>query len=180
MDRSPGEDRRRTFALKFVDSVRTSLSPNRLFDLMADPHGCLTWHAHPNGTVVSSVDAPQGLALAGTEVRVRGQIGKFPLTTRTVVTRADRSVCFETASEVIFDHPRLPTVLTTERYLIEPDGGGSIVRYETEMSRDWSKGTPLYRLMCKITDRFFAPSQTQRCFRDLIASAERHAASYTN
>ena len=42
------------------------------------------------------------------------------------------------------------------------------------------KGTPLYRLMCKITDRFFAPSQTQRCFRDLIASAERHAASYTN
>ena len=80
----------------------------------------------------------------------------------------------------LFDHPRLPTVFTTERYLIEPDGEGSIVRYETEMSRDWSKGTSLYRLMCKINDRFFAESQTQRCFRNLIASAERHASSYTN
>ena len=177
---SLGADRRLTFALKFADSVQTSVSPDRLFDLMADAHGCLTWHAHPKGTLVSSVDAPQGLALAGTEVRVRAQIGKFPMTTRTVVTRADRSVRYETASEVTFDHPRLPTCFTTERYLIVPDGRGSIVRYETEMSRDWSKGTPLYRLMCKITDRFFAASQTQRCFRDFIASAERHAASYTN
>ena len=165
---------------KFADSLRTSLSPTSLFDLMADPRGCLTWHAHPNGSVVSSVDAPEGLALEGAEVRVRGQIGKFPLITRTVVTRADRALRYETTSEVTFDHPRLPTVLTTERYLIEPDGEGSLVRYETEMSRDWSKGTPLYRLMCKINDRFFAESQTQRCFRDLIASAERHVASYTN
>jgi hypothetical protein len=175
-----GDGHRWTRALRFVDSVRTSLSPSTLFDLMADPQGCLTWHAHPNGTVVKSVDAPPGLALAGAEVQVRGQIGKFPLTTRTVVTRADRSVRYETASEVTFDHPRLPTLLTTERYLIESDGEGSLVRYETEVSRDWSKGTPLYRLMCKINDRFFAESQTQRCFRDLIASAERHVASYTN
>ena len=129
---------------------------------------------------MSSVDAPQGLALAGAEVRVRGQIGKFPLTTRTVVTRADWARHYETASEVIFDHPRLPTVRTTETYRIEPDGEGSLVRYESEISRDWSMGTPLYRLMCKVTDRFFAESQTQRCFRDLIASAERHASSYTN
>jgi hypothetical protein len=177
---APGELPRWTFALKVVDSVRTSLAPSTLFDLMADPQGCLTWHAHPKGTSVSSVDAPQGLALAGAEVRVRGQIGKFPLTTRTVVIRADWARLYETASEVLFDHPRLPTVLTTERYVIEPDGEGSIVRYETEMSRDWSKGTPLYRLMCKVTDRFFAESQTQRCFRDFIASAERHASAYTN
>src|SRR5438105_7195503 len=106
MDRSPGEDRRRTFALKFVDSVRTSLSPNRLFDLMADPHGCLTWHAHPNGTVVSSVDAPQGLALAGRKFAVRARTGSFRRTTGRVATGAKRSVGLKSPSESTFNLPR--------------------------------------------------------------------------
>ncbi len=165
--------------LKVVDAIATSLAPDTLFDLLADPQGCLTWHAHPNGLVISSIEAPPGLALAGTEFRMRGQMGKFPMSSRAIVTRSERSQRYETDWEVVFDHPRLPSSFGTERFLIEANATGSMVRYETEVSRDWSKGTWLYRIVSDVYDRFFATEKTRRCFRELLKSAERHA-SYTN
>jgi hypothetical protein len=168
-----------TPALKVVDEVRTALAPGTLFDLLADPRGCLNWHVHPSGVVISSIDAPPGVALAGTEFRIQGQMGKFPMRTRTVVAQSDRPQRYVTNSELVFEHPRLPSALATERYLIEADGTGSTVRYETEVARDWSKGTWLYRLISDLFDRFYATSKSRRCFRDLIKAAEQHA-SYTN
>ena len=168
-----------TPTLKVVDELRTPLAPGTLFDLLADPRGCLTWHAHPNGVVISSIDAPPGVALAGTEFRVQGQMGKFPMTSRTVVTQSERPTRYEALNELVFEHPRLPSALATERYLIEADGTGSTVRYETEVSRDWSKGTWLYRIISDLYDRFYATSKSRRCFRELIKAAEQHA-SYTN
>jgi polyketide cyclase/dehydrase/lipid transport protein len=168
-----------TPTLKVVDAIQTPLAPGTLFDLLADPQGCLTWHAHPTGTVISSIDAPPGIAVAGTEFRISGQMGKFPMASRTVVTRSERPQRYETDNELVFDHPRLPSAFATERYLIEADGTGSTVRYETEVARDWTKGTWLYRLISDLYDRFFATSKSRRCFRELIKAAERHA-SYTN
>jgi hypothetical protein len=168
-----------TPALKVVDSTPTPLAPDTLFDLLADPQGCLTWHAHPNGLVISSIEAPPGLALAGTEFRMRGQMGRFPLSSRAIVTRSERPQMYETDWEIVFDHPRLPSALGTERYVIEGNETGSVVRYESEVSRDWSKGTWLTRVFSDVYDRLFATKKTRRCFRELIKSAERHAA-YTN
>jgi len=161
-------------------TAQSPLSPATLFDLLADPRGCVTWHDHPQKDRPQSTDAPPGLALAGAEYWSRGFCGTIAWRARTSVTAAERSRHYATETEIIYEHPGVPRAKSSERFILEPNGVGCFVRYETEMSRDWSKGTPLYRLMCKINDRFFAESQTQRCFRDLIASAERHVASYTN
>ena len=160
-------------------TAQSRLSPAELFDLLADPRGCVTWHDHPTKDRPQSTDAPPGLALAGTEYWSRGLCGTIAWRARTSVTAAERSRHYATETEIIYEHPRVPRARSSERFILEPNGVGCFVRYETEVSRDWSKGTWLNRIVSDVYDRFFATEKTRRCFRELIKSAERHA-SYTN
>ena len=164
---------------KVAATAQSRLSATELFDLLADPRGCVTWHDHPTKDRPQSTDAPPGLALAGAEYWSRGLCGTIAWRARTSVTAAERSRHYATETEIIYEHPRVPRARSSERFILEPNGVGCFVRYETEVSRDWSKGTWLNRIVSDVYDRFFATEKTRRCFRELIKSAERHA-SYTN
>lgn len=161
--------------LSVVDSDTTPLSPEVLFDLLADPRGCLTWHEHPGGIDVQSVEGPPGLALAGAEFEMRGGTRGLTWTSKTLVTAADRPSSYAYTSTMRVEHPGIPDLISSERYFIERTSGGSVVRYVNDISRDRSKGSWLYKLVIKINDALFARSRLRRCFRDQLRAAERHA-----
>src|SRR4030081_884413 len=108
-----------------VDATAYSrLSPAQLFDLLADPRGCMTWHGHAEKDRPQGTDAPPGLALVGAEYWTRGLCGKIPWRARTMVTTADPSRQYATESETIFSHPRVPNVRSGEGFLLEGGGAG--------------------------------------------------------
>src|SRR2546430_6544581 len=72
-------------------TAQSRLSPATLFDLLADPRGCVTWHDHPLKDRPQSTDAPPGPALAGAEYWSRGLCGTIAWRARTSVTAAERS-----------------------------------------------------------------------------------------
>src|SRR5256885_16929732 len=86
--------------------LTSELAPGVLFDLLADPSGCLSWHGHPAGTETLSVDAPPGAALEGAEFVTESRMRGIPLSTRTRVTEAVRPNVYATYAETLFP-PRL-------------------------------------------------------------------------
>src|SRR5438309_2318358 len=124
--------------IRATETIRSALPAGDLFDLLADPRGCITWHGHPEKARPTSIDAPPGPALAGTTFRAYGLIGTIPCASTVNVTIAEKPRRYETASVSVFEHPRAPKMSSIERFVIEddPNGAGSIVHYETEMSRE--------------------------------------------
>jgi len=165
-------DRRPDFHCSF--QLTSELAPEVLFDLLADPRGCLSWHAHPKGIEMLSVDAPPGAALEGAEVATESTMRGVPISCRTRVTEAVRPTVYATYSETLFP-PRIAykKLISTERYVLEPDGTGSRVTYETTMTRQL-RGFPYIWPILKINDRFFVAANLRRCTTDFIRSAERH------
>ena len=101
-------------------TAQSRLSPAELFDLLADPRGCVTWHDHPTKDRPQSTDAPPGLALAGAEYWSRGLCGTIAWRARTSVTAAERSRHYATETEIIYEHPRVPRARSSERFILEP------------------------------------------------------------
>ena len=163
-----------------LDGLRTSLAPDVLFDLLADPQGCVTWHEHPKGFVIESVDSPPGAALAGTRFTTIGRIGDIPFTSETVVTDAVRPFWYAMRSETRIQHPRalLLSTVGAQSYAIEPEGDGSAVGYKTECFRTWRSGlVSMYaQLVQAVFDRRKATVATRSHQELLLRSAERHAA----
>ena len=167
----------RTFDIRIVDTIQSSLRPDALFDLLADPQGCVTWHEHPDGVTVDAVEAAPGLALQGAELHMRGKMRGVPYRSRTIVLVAQRPTTYVTETEFVIDHPRalLMKLVCVERYTIGPVHWGSTVRYETQQLRSWNKGAlaTASRLLQKVVDSFVATSMTRRGVRMLLSSAER-------
>jgi len=164
-----------------LDGLRTSLGPDVLFDLLADPQGCVTWHEHPKGFVVEAVDSPPGVALMGTRFTTTGMIGGVPFTSETVVTEAVRPFRYAMRSETRILHPRavLLSAVAVQRYAIKPERDGSAVGYETECFRTWRSGlvSTYAQLVQAVFDRRKAPAATRSHQELLLRSAERHAAA---
>src|SRR5947207_2829009 len=126
-----GKPRRgaRSMKTSVAATAQSRLSSAALFDLLADPRGCVTWHDHPLKDRPQSTDAPAGLALAGAEYWSRGLCGTIAWRARTSVTAAERSRQYATETEIIYEHPRVPRARSSERFILEPKGVGCFVRY---------------------------------------------------
>jgi hypothetical protein len=162
--------------IRVTETMRSPLSSERLFDLLADPRGCLTWHDHPMQARPTAIDAPPGLALGGTIFIARGRVGSIACSSTTTVTIAEKPRRYETASVMTFEHPRAPAMSSTERFVIDGDASGCLVQYETEMSRDLSGLEWLGRTYLALVHRLLSARGLKRCFRDLMLAAEREAA----
>ncbi len=113
--------RRTAVKIRATETVRSSLRASDLFDLLADPRGCMTWHGHPEQARPTSMDAPPGPAVAGTTVRAYGRVGPIPCLSTTTVDVAEKPRHFVTTSVSVFDHPRTPKMSSVERIAIEDD-----------------------------------------------------------
>ena len=158
-------------------TAQSRLSPAALFDLLADPRGCVTWHDHPLKDRPQSTDAPAGLALAGAEYWSRGLCGTIAWRARTSVTAAERSRQYATETEIIYEHPRVPRARSSERFILEPKGVGCFVRYEAEVSQD----TALYGWLARIyiavvANRLVVARGLRKNFHHVLKAAEAEAA----
>src|SRR5256886_5236568 len=158
-------------------TAQSRLSADELFDLLADPRGCVTWHDHPTKDRPQSTDAPPGPALAGAEYWSRGLCGTIAWRARTVVTAAERSRHYATETEIIYDHPRVPRARSSERFVLEPNGVGCFVRFETEVAQD----TALYGWLARIyvavvANRLLVARGLRKNFHHVLRAAEAEAA----
>ncbi len=133
-------------------TAQSRLSPAELFDLLADPRGCVTWHDHPTKDRPQSMDAPPGLALA------------------------ERSRHYATETEIIYEHPRVPRARSSERFILEPDEVGCFVRYETEVSQDTSLYGWLARIYVAVANRLLVARSLRKNFHHVLRAAEAEAA----
>jgi hypothetical protein len=166
-------------ALTILDTLRTALAPEVLFDLLADPQGCVIWHEHSKGYEVDAVESAPGAALEGARFTTRGRLRGIPFDSTTLVTAAERPRIYAIRTEMTLRSPRglLVRQLATERYAIEADRGASLVRYETQLFREWRKGLGprVVRAIQSIADRLVAAPLIKGYLHRLIRSAERHA-----
>ena len=157
-------------------TAQSRLSPAELFDLLADPRGCVTWHDHPTKDRPQSTDAPPGLALAGAEYWSRGLCGTIAWRARTSVTAAERSRHYATETEIIYEHPRVPRARSSERFVLEPNGVGCFVRYETEVSQDTALYGWLARTYVAVANRLLVARSLRKNFHHVLRAAEAEAA----
>jgi hypothetical protein len=166
-------------ALTILETFRTALAPAVLFDLLADPQGCVIWHEHSKGYEVDAVESAPGAALEGARFTTRGRLRGIPFDSTTLVTAAERPRFYAIRTEMTLHGPRglLVRQLATERYAIADDRGASLIRYETQLFREWRQGLGprVMRGVQSIADRLVAAPLIKRYLHRLIRSAERHA-----
>jgi hypothetical protein len=157
-------------------AAHSRLSPNQLFNLLAAPRGCMTWHDHPEKDRPKSTDAPPGPALTGAEYWTHGLCGTIAWRGRTTVTAAEPARHYATESEMIFSHPRAPRVRSTERFVLEDKGkAGCFVQYETSVSRDETGFGWLLRAYLAVVDRLVVARELRRNFHHVLRAAESEA-----
>jgi len=161
---------------KVAATAHSRLPPSQLFDLLADPRGCMTWHDHPEKDRPQSTDAAPRPALAGAEYWTRGLCGKITWRARTTVTAAEPARRYATETETIFAHPRVPKVRSSERFVLEPNEAGCLVRYETEVSNDDAGLSWLARTYLALANRFVVERSLRNNFRHVLKAAESEAA----
>jgi hypothetical protein len=158
-------------------TAQSRLSAAALFDLLADPRGCVTWHDHPPKDRPQSTDAPPGLALAGAEYWSRGLCGTIAWRARTSVTAAERSRHYATETEIIYEHPGVPRARSSERFILEPNGVGCFVRYDTEVSQDTAVYGWLARIyVAVVANRLVVARSLRKNFHHVLRAAEAEAA----
>ena len=157
-------------------TAQSRLSPLELFMLLADPRGCMTWHDHAEKDRPESTDAPPGPALAGAEYWTRGMCGKIPWRGRTTVTAAEPSRRYATESEMVFSHPRVPKVNARETFVLEQNGAGCLVRYETEVSQEDAGFNWFGRAYLAVANRLLVARSLRNNFHHVMKAAESEAA----
>ncbi len=105
-----------------------------------------------------------------------GTLRGIEWTCRTRVVEAERPIVYATEGVTTFARSILKTAVGTERYVLEPQGSGTLITYETTATREF-RGFPYYWPLVKISDRFFALAATRRCVVDFFQAAERHVAA---
>ena len=154
---------------------RSILPAPVLFDLFADPRGCLTWHVHPKGLEVQRIEAPEGLAMEGAGFTGRGATRGVPWTFTARVLEARRPDVYVVEAYVNFERGPARRARQTERYSFRSDGDGTLVTYEVEVERYvtasfWSS------LAWRAYDALVSARAMRRGFSELLAAAEREGA----
>lgn len=154
-------------------SAHTSLTPDRFWLLLADPHFYARW-SEIRGIKAEEIDAPPGLATAGTTITMRGTIRRIRFTSTTVVTRAERPSLFEARSEMRFDSARAlaSAAASVDRYDIAPDPSGSLVTLTSTVMSTTSV-FPL-NVIVWLQLRLFGRRAYRNALAEMLRSAERY------
>jgi len=92
------------------------------------------------------------------------------------VTAAERSRHYATETEIIYEHPRVPRARSSERFVLEPNGVGCLVRYETEVSQDTALYGWLARIYVAVANRLLVARSLRKNFHHVLRAAEAEAA----
>lgn len=156
------------------DTTKSTLDPERLFDLLADPIERQKWDPCPAYVRQEPVEAAPGPALQGARYSVRGTVRGIRFISTVLVTAADRPRRYETRSETTFERA-YPDATEVAEYVIEPDGDGSLVRLSVMIIKVPGTGAFLLGLLSALLEPLLAPSAVKRSFRDTLRYAEKHA-----
>jgi hypothetical protein len=155
------------------DTAICSLTPERLFDLLANPTERQTWDLCPAYIRQEPIDAPPGLALKGQRYAVRGSARGVPFVASSLVEEAERPFRYAQRSETTFERV-YPSATATEEYAIEPHREGSLVRYTMRMTRT-AGGSLLMRSLAFVLEPLTVPAAARRNFRNGLQYAEAFA-----
>src|SRR5437899_2335567 len=156
------------------DTAVSTLSPERLFDLLANPIERQRWDLCPSYITQEPIETAPGLALAGTRFSIRGTARGIAFTGDAVVTVADRPRRYETRSETTFARA-YPAAVAVEEYRIEPEGTGSLVHFRMMISRTPGTGAFLTRVLSAILEPLLTAGAAKRNFRNTLRYAEKEA-----
>ncbi len=156
------------------DTTTSTLDPERLFDLLADPIERQKWDLCPSYIQQEPVEAAPGVALEGSRFTVRGTARGVRFVATALVTAADRPRRYQTRSETTFERA-YPDAAAIDEYVIEPDGDGSVVHYSVTIIKVPGTGAPLLGLLSSFLEPLLVPGAAKRNFRNTLRYAERHA-----
>ena len=158
------------------DRASCRLTPERLFDLLADPMERQKWDLCPPYIVQEPVAAAPGPALEGARYTVRGTARGIGFVGKTVITAAERPRRYETRSETRFERA-YPEAVAIEEYLIEPEGTGSLVHYTMTIVKTPGTGAFLMAALSALLEPVMVPRAAKSNFRNMLRYAEKHAAA---
>jgi hypothetical protein len=92
------------------------------------------------------------------------------------VTAAERSRHYATETEIIYEHPRVPKASASESFVLEANGVGCFVRYETEVSQDITTYGWLARTYVAVANRLLVARSLRKNFHHVLRAAEAEAA----
>jgi hypothetical protein len=107
-------------------------------------------------------------------------VWKDPLENADQRHAAEPSHHYATVTETIFSHPRVPKVSANERFVLEPNGGGCLVRYETEVSQEVAGLGWLARAYLAVANPLLVARSLRNNFRHVMKAAESEAARATS
>ena len=156
------------------DTARSTLAPERLFDLLADPIERQRWDLCPSYISQEPMEAVPGPALQGATYTVRGTARGVRFVGTARVTAAERPRRYQTRSETSFERA-YPDAASIDEYIIEPDGQGSLVHYSITIIKIPGTGAPLLGLFSSLLEPLLVPGAVKRNFRNTLRYAEKHA-----
>jgi hypothetical protein len=130
----------RVFHFRTQTSVTSTASPAGVFDTITDLRAHLEWsgeRAEDDGFKLLDVDAPDGVAVVGTEFTSTGANFNGTFHDRSVITVADppRVFVIDTDARLDRKHAKPWEVHFEHRYDIEPEADGSRITYTETISR---------------------------------------------
>ena len=157
----------------FSDTATCRLSPEVLFDLLADITERQKWDSCPPYVKQEPIMASPGAALSGSRYVASGTVRGVPYEAEAVVVAADRPTRYAVRSFTRFARA-LPNATSVEEFRISPDPAGSLVRYSVEITKDRGTGDWLNRTLNDLIEPFFAANALRKSFRDILRNAEKH------
>lgn len=124
--------------ITFHASVRTSASPEAVYDVIADPRAALEWGGReaPKKTFrLLTIDAPPGPLSVGDAFSSTGANVTGTFHDHSTVVQADPGVRFGFDTESTLMRKRVQTwnARFTHRYEIEPSADGAVITYTAEV-----------------------------------------------
>jgi hypothetical protein len=150
------------------------LSPETLFDLLANPAERQNWDLFPSYITLEPLAAEPGAALEGARYTARGTARGIPFMAKTVVLAAERPRRYQIRSETQFTR-YYPDAVLIEEYVIEPEGTGSRVKHTITALKTPASGAFLVRVITALLEPLLAGGATERNFKDTLRHAEQHA-----
>jgi len=150
------------------------LSPEALFDLLANPGERQKWDLCPSYITLEPLAAAPGPALEGARYTARGTARGIPFVGKTFVIAAERPRRYQTRSETQFAR-YYPDAALIEEYLIEPEGSGSRVQYTITILKTRGGGAFLTRVITAMLEPLLAGGAAKSNFRNTLRYAEQHA-----